>query len=213
MSSGNHQGERPQIPQDQLPNYQRASERLRETNFDAAQLVITLAYIATDFELAAYVCRKLRAVVLVMKMALQACERIASGDLGPRKVRVEYTITPACDCRARTGPAVSRGQEAEDTPKPLTDLTWGREVDALLMITQAAALGLTNSVPLSAEAARGSLACLMALYKIVVRQQQHLAVMGSSTHVEYIVRERCIYCGQIPSCAGRAQRGKKGSVS
>jgi len=107
MSSGNHRGERPQIPQDQLPNYQRASERLRE-HFDAAQLVITLAYIATDPELANYVCRKLRAVVVVMKMALQACERIASGDLGPRQVRLQYIVNPACDCRNGMGPTVSR---------------------------------------------------------------------------------------------------------
>jgi len=212
MSSRYRRAERPQIPQGQLPDYERASERLREANFDAAQLVITLAYIAPDPELAAYVCRKLRAVVLVMKMALQACERIASGDLGVRKVRVQYTVTPACDCRDRMGPAVSRGQ-GEEMPKPLTDPTWGREVEALLMTTQAVALGLTNSVPLSAEAARGPLACLMAFYKIVVRQQQHVAVMGSSTHVEYIVSQRCIYCGQIPSCAGRAQRRNKGSVS
>ena len=82
------------------------------------------------------------------------------------------------------------------------------------MITQTAALGLTNSISLSAEAARGALACLMALYKVVVRQQQHVALMGSSTHVEWIVPERCIYCGQIPSCADRAtERRSQGSIS
>lgn len=200
MSSRNPRGECPQIPQDQLPDYERASKRLREANFDAAQLVITLAYIAPHPGLAEYACRKLRAVVVVMKMALQTCEQISSGDWGPRNVRIEYILTPPCDCQGKMRPAVSHQREDEDTPAPVKDPTWGTEVEALLLITQTAALGLANSVHLSAEAARRPLACLMALYKVVVRQQQHVAVMGSSTHVEFIVSERCIYCGRIPSC-------------
>jgi len=199
MSSRDHRGERPQIPEDQLPNYERAIERLREANFDAAQLVITLANVATDSGLADYVCRKLRAVLVVMKMALQVCERISSGDFGPRNVRVEYIFTPPCDCQdSSMGRAVSDGTEEEDTPSPVMDPTWGREVEVLLMITQSAALGLTSSERLSAEAARLPLACLMALYKIVVRQQQHAAVMGSSIEVEFILSKQCVYCGQIP---------------
>ncbi len=197
MSSGDGRGQRPQIPQDLLPDYQKASERLRQANFDAAQLVITLASVAADPGLGDYVCRKLRAVVTVMKMALQACERISGGDWGPRNVRVQFRVIPPCDCQGARRAAASRGREEEESP--VTDPTWGREVEALLSITQTAAIGLANSVHLSAEAARGPLACLMALRKIVVRQQQHVAARGSSTHVEVLVPERCPYCGQIPS--------------
>lgn len=198
MSSRDRRGERPQIPHDQLPDYQLASQRLREANFDAAQLMITLVLFAAEPSVGDYVSRKLRAVVAIMKMALQTCERISSG-CGARNVQVEYLLTPPCDCRGKTTSPFSYEREDEETATPVLDASWDRELGVLLFVTESVALCLANSVHLSTDATQGPLASLMALYKILVRQQQHVAVMGSSTRVDFTVAKHCVFCGRVPS--------------
>jgi hypothetical protein len=183
----------PEIPEHYRPDYQRASESLRQTNFDAAQLVIALVRMHEDAEQCRCLCQKLRATVLLMKLFVEACERITTGGCELQRVRVEYIfIAPhECDGRAELEP------EPEGESMGEIDETWAREVDALLRATQTGVRCLTDSSSLPAKAGGGPLACLNSLYGILVRQRWHIAVMGvTPTKVDWIDATQCPSCGR-----------------
>ena len=189
-------GGRPEIREDQLHDYQLTSERLRQINFDAAQLVIALARMYTDAEQYRCLCQNLRASVLQMKLCVEACEAMAGGGFDPPNVRVEYVLVPRHECGGRTGAGKCAEDEKESAPTFELDPTWSAEVDALMRLTRMAVNWLGGSAASSERTVQAPLACLGALSRVLARQRRHVSAMSiSSTEVTWEEAQTCPNCG------------------
>ena len=186
----------PRLSRDQIKAYQQTTARLRQAHFDAAQLVIALVRMHADPEQARWLCCKLEAVVVSMNFLIRDCEQIAGHDFEPSCPRVEFIVHAPCGCRARTEePKVC--DEGDSSAVPVADPGWSRELEALLVATETAIHYLGEATGFSAHSTRSALASLAKLWKMLLRERQHLNMMEMTPpKPAWLVEQRCVSCGR-----------------
>ncbi len=201
---------RPHIHQDQLPDYEFASESLRRANFDAAQLVIALVHMHADAQQCRYLSGALRALVGQMKSLVDACERIVSDGSESRVSRVEFVAVPPAPCKSCVNTPVTdsegtaeagqphQEQEHEEEKEDLADPSWEKEVEVLLRLSRRAMQWVTESAALGTRSAGELIQCLSSLTKVLSRQQRLVRLMGNTpTQSAFRFDPYCPRCGEV----------------
>lgn len=73
-----HDGRPPKIPEGERQDYDRLGQRLRQANWEAADLLISLFHACSDAQQSLWCCPQLRAKLEQMKVWLTACEKIVA---------------------------------------------------------------------------------------------------------------------------------------